>query len=193
VLAELGLNPGAYGVVTLHRPSNVDDEDVFRGLMQALTEIARRLPLIWPVHPRTRERVLAFDAPPGLRLLPPAGYLDFLALESAARLVLTDSGGVQEETTVLDVPCLTVRDTTERPITVTQGTNTVVGVSPHAIIAHAERVLRANVATRRPALWDGAAGERIAHVLMTAGTGPSRLRPTSRPAFVGTRHPEWDL
>ena len=113
------------------------------------------------------------DVPDGVRVIPPLGYLDFLALEASAALVLTDSGGVQEETTALGVPCLTLRDTTERPITITEGTNVLAGREPSRIVAEARRVLRDGVSPRRPALWDGAAGERIAEVLVS-GSRPRR-------------------
>jgi UDP-N-acetylglucosamine 2-epimerase (non-hydrolysing) len=117
-----------------------------------------------------------------VKVIPPAGYLDFLALEAAARLVLTDSGGVQEETTVLGVPCLTLRDNTERPVTLTEGTNELVGRDPDRIVAAAVRVLADPPAPRRPALWDGRAAQRIAAALITNGRAPARLRPTGIPA-----------
>ena len=163
-LADLGVRPGDYGLVTLHRPANVDDPVVLDGLLAALGAVARECPLLFPVHPRTAAR-LRGRLPAGVRPLPPIGYLDFLALQSGARLVLTDSGGVQEETTVLGVPCLTLRDNTERPITVTEGTNRVVGRSPGTIVAAAREVLRDPPPPRRPALWDGQAGRRIADAL----------------------------
>ncbi|MCK9931858.1 UDP-N-acetylglucosamine 2-epimerase (non-hydrolyzing) [Frankia sp. Mgl5] len=164
VLADLGLAPGEYGLVTLHRPSNVDDPAVLDGLLAALGEIARRCPLVFPVHPRTAGR-LAGRLPDGVRALGPAGYLDCVALQMGARLVLTDSGGVQEESTVLGVPCLTLRESTERPITVAEGTNRVVGCSPAAIIAGAFEVLDRPPPPRCPDLWDGHAGRRISAVL----------------------------
>ncbi len=167
VLADLDLEEGKYGVVTLHRPSNVDDGGRLKGLLGALGEIAADCPLILPLHPRAAQVFSTLDIPPGVRLIPALGYLDFVALEASARVVLTDSGGIQEETTVLGVPCLTLRDTTERPLTVTEGTNTVVGIEPRRIVAEAMRVLTRGVAPRRPALWDGRAAERIAAVLAT--------------------------
>lgn len=160
---------GEYGVVTLHRPANVDDPAMLRGLLGALGQID--LPLVFPVHPRARAAVEAVGAPDNVTLVDPAGYLDFLGLEADARLVLTDSGGVQEETTVLGVPCLTLRETTERPVTVSEGTNFVVGRDPERIVAEARRVLRHGVKPRRPALWDGKAGERIAAVLVAVCSG----------------------
>lgn len=177
VLFDLALESGAYGLVTLHRPANVDDPEILAGLMRALGRVACECPLIFPVHPRTRGNLQALEVPPEVNLVDPLGYLDFIALEAHAALVFTDSGGVQEETTALGVPCLTLRDNTERPITVTEGTNTVVGRNPEAIVDTALRVLREGVEQRRPALWDGHAGDRIADVL-TAPTPTPRLRPT---------------
>lgn len=168
--AALGLPEGGYAVVTLHRPSNVDDPATLAGLLGALAELARELPVVFPVHPRTRARL---DAPglagpaAALRLIEPQGYLPFLSLTAAARLVLTDSGGLQEETTALGVPCLTLRENTERPVTVDEGTNEVVGTDPARILAAGRRVLRAPPpAHRLPALWDGRAGERAAEAVL---------------------------
>jgi UDP-N-acetylglucosamine 2-epimerase (non-hydrolysing) len=177
-LARLGLAPRGYGVVTLHRPANVDDPGTLERLVDALNTVADWLPLAFPVHPRTRGRLEGLGLHPQLRLLPPAGYLDFVALQADAALVLTDSGGVQEETTVLGVPCLTLRDNTERPITVTEGTNRVIGRDPAMIVTAAKEVLADPPAARRPALWDGRAGERIAEVLLGGGVPAGRLRPT---------------
>ncbi|HLO00393.1 MAG TPA: UDP-N-acetylglucosamine 2-epimerase (non-hydrolyzing) [Pyrinomonadaceae bacterium] len=165
---ELGLAQNNYAVLTLHRPSNVDDVAIFRGILGALEKIGRQLPVVFPVHPRSR-KILAelgsadgLEEIEGLRLIDPLGYLDFLSLLSGARLVLTDSGGIQEETTVLGIPCLTLRENTERPITVSLGTNTVVGTNPEKIVAAA---LRALSQTTKPVpgipLWDGHAAERI--------------------------------
>jgi UDP-N-acetylglucosamine 2-epimerase (non-hydrolysing) len=179
VLAELGLSPGGYGVVTLHRPANVDDPAALAGLIAALNTLAERLPLVLPAHPRTRAALEAAGLHPDLRLLPPAGYLDFVALQADAALVLTDSGGVQEETTMLGVPCLTLRENTERPITVTEGTNQVVGRDPETILRYAVAALTDPPIARRPALWDGRAGERIAEVLLSGGRAGDRLRPTA--------------
>ena len=165
VLAELGVRPGAYGLVTLHRPANVDDPTVLDRLLGALGRVAERCPLLFPVHPRTRAALGDRALPDGIQALPPLGYLDCLALEAGARLVLTDSGGMQEETTVLGVPCLTLRDGTERPITVTEGTNEVVGRDPERIVAAAEAALQRAPSPRRPEGWDGRAAERIAGIL----------------------------
>jgi UDP-N-acetylglucosamine 2-epimerase (non-hydrolysing) len=167
--ARFGVEPDAYGLVTLHRPANVDDPVVLRGILGALGRLAAEVPLVFPVHPRTRPLLDELGLPPGVRAVEPVGYLDFVALEARARLVLTDSGGVQEETTVLGVPCLTLRDNTERPITVREGTNRVVGRDPDRIVAEGHRVLHEGVEARRPALWDGRAAARIAAVL-TAGS-----------------------
>ena len=184
VLDHLGVSVGGYGLVTLHRPSNVDDPETLGRLVGALSVVAEDCPLVFPVHPRTREQLAFVDTPPGLTLVEPTGYLDFIALEAGARLVLTDSGGIQEETTVLGVPCLTLRESTERPITIEEGTNQLVGCDPERIIAAARTVLSLGVAPRRPALWDGKAGQRVAQVLLEGGYPASRLRPTD----VAGRH-----
>ncbi|WP_236655428.1 non-hydrolyzing UDP-N-acetylglucosamine 2-epimerase [Streptacidiphilus carbonis] len=178
VLRRYELERGGYGLVTLHRPANVDDPEVLATLLKALGEIAGRCPLLLPVHPRAAGRLAELGVPGGIRLVPPAGYLDFIALQDSARLVLTDSGGVQEETTALGVPCVTLRDNTERPITVLQGTNTLAGRDPQRIVETANRVLDDPPAPRRPELWDGRASERIAEVLLTGGRAGGRLRPT---------------
>lgn len=169
VLERLGLAPRAYGLVTLHRPANVDAPAVLRTILGALGTVASACPLVLPAHPRTVDRLAALGTPPGITVVGALGYLDFLALEASARLVLTDSGGVQEETTMLGVPCLTLRETTERPVTVTEGTNTVVGRDPHRIVSEALRVLEHGVEARHPQLWDGRAGERIARVITRPG------------------------
>ncbi len=166
VLERLHLDPQGYGLVTLHRPANVDEPGMLKSLLDALGEIARLCPLLLPAHPRVAPHLSALGVPAGVRVIEPLGYLDFVAAEAGARLVLTDSGGVQEETTALGVPCLTLRDTTERPITISEGTNVLVGRDPARIVAEARRVLDDGVAPRRPALWDGRAGERIADVLL---------------------------
>jgi UDP-N-acetylglucosamine 2-epimerase (non-hydrolysing) len=158
---------GDYGLVTLHRPALVDEPARFGPVLGALSHIAERLPLLFPAHPRTRAVLESLDVEdmPGIRVVEPEGYLAFLKLQAAARLVLTDSGGVQEETTVLGVPCLTLRDNTERPITLFEGTNRLVGMDPDRIISQADEALGAMRAPRRPALWDGQAAERIVQVL----------------------------
>ncbi len=166
VLGRLGLAAGQYGMVTLHRPANVDELGMLKSLLGALGEIAAMCPLVLPAHPRVAPHLASLDVPAGVQVIEPLGYLDFVAVEASARLVLTDSGGVQEETTALGVACLTMRDTTERPITITEGTNVLVGRDPQRIVAEALRVMADGVIPRRPALWDGHAGERIADVLV---------------------------
>ncbi|MCC6198216.1 MAG: UDP-N-acetylglucosamine 2-epimerase (non-hydrolyzing) [Burkholderiales bacterium] len=161
-------SPAGYGVVTLHRPSNVDDATALRESLCLLRDAARHLPLVWPVHPRARASIdrlglssLLADA--AVTLLPPQGYLEMLGLMVHARLVLTDSGGIQEETTALGVPCLTMRENTERPITVDQGTNTLVGRDAARALACLQAVLAGGGKRGRiPELWDGHAAERIA-------------------------------
>ncbi len=162
--------------MTLHRPANVDDPGALTPLLAALGELARVCPVVLPAHPRAAARLRGI--PSQVRVIPPAGYLDFIALQASARLVLTDSGGVQEETTVLGVPCLTLRENTERPITLTEGTNQLVGRDPERIVKTALRVLETPPPQRAPALWDGRAGQRIAAVLL-GDCGPgTRSRPT---------------
>jgi len=157
-----------YGVVTLHRPSNVDDPAALARIATALREVAAELPLAFPLHPRTRANLEKFgiDLGPGVTLLPPQGYMPFLHLWKDAAVVLTDSGGLQEETTALAVPCVTLRENTERPVTVTEGTNVLAGTEPAAIVAAARAALDGGArAGRRPQLWDGRAAERIATIL----------------------------
>jgi UDP-N-acetylglucosamine 2-epimerase (non-hydrolysing) len=180
VLADLGVAGRAFGLVTLHRPANVDDPVVLKNLLGALDVVSETCELIFPVHPRTRRAIEEASIATAVRLVEPLGYLDFLALQAAARVVLTDSGGVQEETTALGVPCLTLRDNTERPITVTEGTNVLVGRDPERIIAEARLVLARTAPGpgRRPALWDGRAGERIAAVILAGGGPAGHARPT---------------
>ncbi len=157
-----------YGVVTLHRPSNVDDPAMMARIGGALGQIAAELPLVFPVHPRTRANLEKFgvDLGPGVTLVPPQPYMAFLDLWKDAAMVLTDSGGLQEETTALGVPCITIRENTERPITVEEGTNVLAGTDPSVIVAEARKVLRGEAKRgRRPALWDGQAAQRIVAVL----------------------------
>jgi UDP-N-acetylglucosamine 2-epimerase (non-hydrolysing) len=168
-LERLGLTPGRYALLTLHRPSNVDDPARLRELFAVLEEIHAELPVVFPVHPRTSAAIesLLGGQPPQLHLLEPQGYLDFLRLMIDAKLVLTDSGGIQEETTALGIPCLTLRNNTERPITVTEGTNTMVGPNPDAIRSATREILDGGgKAGRIPALWDGRTASRIADVLL---------------------------
>lgn len=183
ICSRLGLKKGEYGVLTLHRPANVDDPETIRGLVEALAKISARLPLVFPMHPRTKARIKEFDLGKYFHCLPysasdtltrnselycldPLGYLDFMALVAGARMALTDSGGLQEETTVLGVPCLTLRENTERPVTVTHGTNRIVGVSPVKIIEEAFSVLcNTDCRASAPPLWDGKVSQRIVAVL----------------------------
>jgi len=168
VLDRLNLKPGHFCAMTLHRPSNVDDKEKLLGILEAIEVISERLPIVFPIHPRTRDRLEQFGLGDRVRkqrsltLTEPLGYLDFLHLYSNSRLVLTDSGGVQEETTVLGIPCLTLRENTERPITVTEGTNRLVGSDPETIKREAVAALeRPTPAPRAPELWDGRAAARI--------------------------------
>ena len=160
-----------YAVLTLHRPSNVDDPVALRSLLAAIREASERLPVVFPMHPRTRAKVEqhglnAMLETPSLLRLPPLGYLEMLGLMQSARLVLTDSGGIQEETTALGIACVTLRENTERPITVEQGTNVVVGSNPARILAAVDDVMRGGGKSGRiPELWDGRASQRIVAVL----------------------------
>jgi UDP-N-acetylglucosamine 2-epimerase (non-hydrolysing) len=160
--------PQGYGVVTLHRPSNVDDAATLSALMQVLAEVAARLPLVFVLHPRTRANLERFGLaglldPARIAVLPPQGYLEMLGLMAGAAAVLTDSGGLQEETTALGVPCLTLRENTERPITIEQGTNTMVGRDRDAILRNVDEILAGRGKRGRvPELWDGYAAQRIA-------------------------------
>ena len=171
VLDRLGLSAGGYAVLTLHRPSNVDDEGTLGMLLSAIARIQAEIPVVFPVHPRTRQRLEALSEVlppmPGLRLADPMPYLDFLQLMAEARCVLTDSGGIQEETTALRIPCLTLRHNTERPVTVTHGTNRVVGTEPAAIYDAWRQVAERNwTAGELPELWDGKAAGRVVRVLL---------------------------
>ncbi len=172
ILDQLGLTPTGYLVLTLHRPSNVDDPERFQNLLRALYRVATDIPVVFPCHPRTQKQLQVFgvdlNALPraGIQLIPPLGYRDFIALMSQAKLVLTDSGGVQEETTILGVPCLTLRDNTERPETLRTGTNTLVGGSTEQIVTEVSRILAGRGKKGQiPELWDGKAAVRIVEVL----------------------------
>jgi UDP-N-acetylglucosamine 2-epimerase (non-hydrolysing) len=172
ILQELRLEEEGYCVLTLHRPSNVDRVEVLSGLLDALEEVQRQLPIVFPAHPRTWARLREFglesrlEGMPGLRIVDPLGYLDFLRLLSRARIVLTDSGGIQEETTVLRVPCVTLRENTERPVTLEVGGNQPVGSDPERIVAAVGRVLSGECAAGDiPPLWDGSAAARIVEIL----------------------------
>lgn len=188
--SRMGLKEGEYAVLTLHRPSNVDDQDVLGEITTALEKISKHLPIVFPIHPRTRKTVhrfgydrsfrfldvrhfLANDLPKGrvvdgrgIWCCDPLGYLDFQNLVVHSKFVMTDSGGIQEETTVLDIPCLTIRDTTERPVTITQGTNLLLGHDTDRIVEEAMKILRGEGKHgESPPLWDGKASERIVQIL----------------------------
>jgi UDP-N-acetylglucosamine 2-epimerase (non-hydrolysing) len=160
--------PPRYALVTLHRPANVDDSDTLKKILEALLEVNRDLSVVFPAHPRTRKRIADFGLnPEQLRLCDPLPYIEFLALQSRATLVITDSGGIQEETTFLGVPCLTLRENTERPITVTLGTNVLVGRDPRKLRSELLRVLSGRQKKGSiPPQWDGHSGERIAEILV---------------------------
>ncbi len=171
---ELGLMNGSkfcpFAVLTLHRPCNVDSTEILKRLLDTIEEIAKQLPVIFPVHPRTEQKLreLRTHHNAQFRMVPPLGYLDFLCLLSRARLVLTDSSGIQEETTALGVPCVTLRQNTERPVTVTQGTNQVVGQDPVKIVAAAHDIIAGKPkAAHVPQLWDGRTAERIVEILLS--------------------------
>jgi UDP-N-acetylglucosamine 2-epimerase (non-hydrolysing) len=168
-----GVTAGAYALATMHRPSNVDDPELLAGFLGVFEEVSAKLPILFPLHPRTSNALEKFGLMDRLRglegveILEPQGYLEFLGLTSQARLVLTDSGGIQEETTALGVPCLTLRENTERPITVSEGTNRLVGTRPAEILAAVGEVLAGGAGeARRPELWDGRASERIVEILV---------------------------
>ncbi len=167
-LERLGLERQGYAVLTLHRPSNVDSPESLARLFAVLERLHERLPVVFPVHPRTAKAIEQHldGRSPVLQMTEPLGYLEFLRLLTDARMVLTDSGGIQEETTALGVPCLTLRESTERPVTVTEGTNTIVGTEPTAIEAAIEAARASSPSrSRRPALWDGRAAVRIVEIL----------------------------
>ncbi len=190
---RLGVRGKPYGVVTLHRPANVDDPDALGEILGALTAIAESLPLFWPVHPRTRARLahtsenraavgpseVTMALPPSLHLLEPLGYLDFLSLEAGSTLVLTDSGGIQEETTALGVPCLTLRDNTERPVTIELGTNRLAGTRKESILAAWREMQTSPRRPQVPPLWDGEAGARSREVLRAHYLGPGVAKPAT--------------
>jgi UDP-N-acetylglucosamine 2-epimerase (non-hydrolysing) len=169
----LGLEPRRFGLVTLHRPALVDDAVLLRRTVGALEELARWVPIVFPVHPRTEARLAALGlgheqlSEIGIKVSPPLGYLEFLGLEANALYVLTDSGGIQEETSALGVPCFTLRNTTERPVTVEHGTNTVLGIEPERMQRIPQLLEDADDPPQELPLWDGRAGERAARVIQT--------------------------
>nr|XP_061807105.1 UDP-2,3-diacetamido-2,3-dideoxy-D-glucuronate 2-epimerase-like [Nerophis lumbriciformis] len=170
---ELGLEPGEYALATLHRPSNVDRVEDLERMVEVLERAASRLPVLFPVHPRTRQKLADAGIELRARLMEPQPYLTFLGLMARARVVLTDSGGIQEETTVLGTPCLTLRQNTERPVTIETGTNRLVGTDPDTILGALDEVL-ANPPPEAvaPPLWDGRAGQRIAEAIVAWAAGP---------------------
>lgn len=181
ILGELAVTPKAYGVLTMHRPANVDDEAVLTRLLDTMIRVSQRLPLVFPAHPRTIDRLGRYglkarlDAAENITVVPPLGYLDFLKLVKHSRIILTDSGGIQEETTVLRVPCVTLRETTERPSTVMVGTNRLAGTDPDAIWRHFEAAMASDpTAYSIPGQWDGKAATRIAAILADYGAQPRR-------------------
>ena len=194
IMNTLGIMPRKFALLTLHRPSNVDVKKTFKGIIHALNEIQQQIAIVFPMHPRTRARISEFGLTEefeqltnarshpenrGLIVTEPLGYLDFLNLESNCAFVLTDSGGLQEETTVLGIPCLTLRENTERPVTITEGTNILVGTNPEKIVQESMKILsgenkldvsRSNV----PRLWDGKAAERIVAEIWKLGNWVKR-------------------
>jgi len=173
ILDELQLEAQGFALVTMHRASNVDKPDTLAGLLDALDAIQQQLPVVFPVHPRTRNRIEEFgfaerfDAMPGLRRIEPLGYFEIIRLQQTARLAITDSAGLAEETTALGVPCLTMRENTERPITITEGSNQLVGCDPERIIAAVGAILKQDRKTDYPVpkLWDGQSAQRLVAVL----------------------------
>ena len=191
----LGLGNSPYAVLTLHRPHNVDQRDVFEQIMQGLEHVSRDVVIVFPMHPRTRQTLLGSQGAAALvdsgrlRLVKPLGYLEFLGLIDRSRAVLTDSGGVQEETTVLGVPCLTLRPNTERPATVNEGTNRIVGTSAHRIIEAWEGIKASRPVGRTPKLWDGRAAPRIVDILRRDLAGAVAPRGLDRvPESLATHH-----
>jgi len=173
ILERMGLQKETYTLVTLHRPSNVDDKNDLSRIMQALGEIQKSIKVIFPVHPRTKNNIQKYYSASqlkkwkNLQLIEPLGYFDFLNLMSYAKVVLTDSGGIQEETTVLGIPCLTLRNNTERPVTITQGTNILVGTDKKRIIRESQKILQGKIKNgQRPKYWDGNASQRIVQILV---------------------------
>ena len=193
VVSSLGLEPAGYGLITLHRPANVDEPEVLSGIIEAFLRIAAELPLVFPIHPRTVKTLKAsglytpLASAPGMRLIEPLGYLDFLALMKSARMIITDSGGIQEETTYLRIPCLTLRENTERPETISQGTNLLVGRDRDKIVAEALRIIAGEVKKGSELkFWDGKVASRIVAELkkrkdMIMTPAEQRLAPRPQP------------
>jgi UDP-N-acetylglucosamine 2-epimerase (non-hydrolysing) len=183
ILSRLNLDEKGYALVTLHRPSNVDNKSNLTNILKAIGTLQKEIPVVFPIHPRTQHNLKGFGLTSavhqmaGLHLVEPLGYLDFLCLMNQAKMVITDSGGIQEETTVLRIPCLTVRENTERPITISEGTNVLVGVNPKKILQEARKVLQGRQSKGRiPKYWDGNASERILNRLVALQkTGKLRI------------------
>lgn len=174
VTARYGMSRKAYGVLTLHRPANVDDPKILDGILDAVNNIQEQLPIIFPIHPRTRTRLMEsrllhrLQEMRNVTIIEPMGYLEFLGLMAQARILMTDSGGIQEEATILGVPCVTLRENTERPVTLTQGTNRLGGRRPAQILEVVREVLERDARNQTlPELWDGKAAERIVNILLT--------------------------
>lgn len=169
IIKKLRLKEKDYAVLTMHRPENVDDKKILHELLNTLNEIAKKIEIVYPMHPRTKKMIEKFGFQNILKnilITEPVGYLDFVKLMSNAKFVITDSGGIQEETTILGIPCLTIRTETERPITINQGTNIVTGISSKKIIPEANKILSGKIKRgRTPELWDGRASERIINIL----------------------------
>jgi UDP-N-acetylglucosamine 2-epimerase (non-hydrolysing) len=172
ILEQLRLKPRGYAVLTLHRPSNVDDITILSGLLEVISTIGRRIPVVFPCHPRTRKELNEFGLldkidNEAIRIVEPLGYLDFLKLQSESKFVLTDSGGIQEETTYLGIPCITLRENTERPITAKVGTNIITGIDPGKIVSATNSILDGKMKESRiPELWDGKAAGRIVNFIL---------------------------
>jgi len=200
ILQELGLRPRnrgngsdkaktPYALLTLHRPANVDDRQTFVNILEGLEELSGLMPVVFPVHPRTHKRIAEFrleNQVRGVRLLDPLGYLDFLCLMKNAQLVVTDSGGIQEETTCLGIPCVTVRENTERPVTVTHGSNVIAGTSKEGIQQTVRQQLHSSRETLLPEKWDGKAAKRIVEALVTAVYDSRRPEPCDAPITQGS-------
>jgi UDP-N-acetylglucosamine 2-epimerase (non-hydrolysing) len=174
ILNKMQLTPRKYATMTLHRPSNVDDQAIFGGLLDAIEEIQNDMPIIFPIHPRTKNNISVFgfekrvSKMSNLRMVEPIGYLDFLKLNANAYVVLTDSGGLQEETTILQIPCITLRENTERPITCEIGSNQLVGTNPDNILAAYRKIKNGQLPPSMiPELWDGQAAQRIANIIVS--------------------------
>ena len=172
ITERLGIHGHDYGIATMHRPSNVDAPEVFSGILDALAIIQQDMTIVFPMHPRTVQNMTSMgfmqriNDLPNFKIIEPLGYLDFVRLMEQSKLLITDSGGIQEESTVLGIPCLTVRENTERPITITHGTNHLVGTNPERILAEYRKSVNTRINSSRPELWDGCAADRIVTILI---------------------------